>query len=514
MSQRLGCPEEIPLHNGLPIAEQPGAAAAMRLDRAGVSVQAHGLRQRTHRWARRQWSWRVGALGFAALIGAVLIWQSYRPPVVSIVQPTLTPIIESLATTGRVSGTTETLVGAPAASIVDRLLVHAGDRVRAGERLAVLKNEVAEAQVAQAQAALNTARAQLAQVLRAPLRSEIDATAERVRQARAQLAQQHTAVAQAEHAVAQARAQLNQLEAEQELAVRQHERSAQLAARGFIAKFELYQAQIALRVAEAKVRAQHQTLAMAQGNVQAVQAGVEAAHANVQAQEAGLRTLQSGARPEDSQVVRERVAEAEQALQVARQQAANAIVTAPFAGIVTAINTEVKQTVGPQGVLKLVSHDMEIRVDVDESNLAELSVGQDVTLSSSTFRDQPFGGTVAKIAAAVDEARGTVAVTIVPLAPPDWLRPGQTVNVNIITHPAAKRLLVPATALIRVGDRSGVLVVEHGQARPKTVVTRPPTAQGVPVLAGLTVHDRVITNAQGIEAGHTVRVRETGREGK
>ena len=46
-----------------------------------------------------------------------------------------------------------------------------GDRVRAGEQLAVLKNDVAEAQVAQAHAALNTARAQLAQVARAPLTS-------------------------------------------------------------------------------------------------------------------------------------------------------------------------------------------------------------------------------------------------------------------------------------------------------------------------------------------------------
>jgi RND family efflux transporter MFP subunit len=321
-------------------------------------------------------------------------------------------------------------------------------------------------------------------------------------------------VAQAEHAVAQARAQLNQLEAERDLVVRQYERSTQLAARGLIAQAEFYQAQTTLRVAEAKVRAQHQTLAMAQANVQAVEAGVEAAQANVRAQEAGLRTVQIGARPEDIQVMRERVAEAEHALQVARQQAANAIVIAPFTGIVTAINAEVKQTVGAQGVLKLVSRDMEIRVDVDESNLADLSVGQDVTLSSSTFQDSAFGGTVAKIAAAVDEARGTVTVTIVPMAPPDWLRPGQTVNVNIITHPTAQRLLVPATALIRVGDRSGVLVVEHGQARLKTVVTRPPTAQGVPVLAGLTVHDRVITNPQGIEAGKAVRVRETGREGK
>jgi HlyD family secretion protein len=514
MFQQLGCQVEVTPKNGLPTAQQHAAAATGLADRSGATVQVRRLRHRTHTRTQWQWPWQVGVLVLAALMVAVLVWQSYRPRVVSIIQPTLTSITESLATTGRVGGTTETLVGAQAAGIVDRLFVREGNQVTAGERLAVLKNDVADAQVAQAQAALNTGRAQLAQVSRAPLGSEVEAAAEHVRQARTQLDQQRAAVAQAEYAVAQAHAQLNQLEAEQGLAVRQHERSAKLAARGFMAQAEFDQAQANHRVAEEKVRAQQQALAVAQATVRAAQAGVEAAQANVRAQEARLRTVQTGTRPEDIQVGRERVAEAEHALQVARQHAANAIVTAPFAGLVTAIHVEVGQTVGAQGVLKLVSRDMEIRVDVDEGNLADLAVGQDVILSSSTFRDSSFGGTVAKIAAAVDATRGTVTVTIVPIAPPDWLRPGQTVNVNIITNPAAQRLLVPATAIIRVGDRSGVLVVAHGQAWQKIVITRPPTAQGVPVLAGLTEYDSVITNPQGIEAGDVVRIRGYRREGK
>jgi HlyD family secretion protein len=105
----------------------------------------------------------------------------------------------------------------------------------------------------------------------------------------------------------------------------------------------------------------------------------------------------------------------------------------------------------------------------------------------------------------VDATRGTVTVTIVPIAPPAWLRPGQTVNVNIITNPAAPRLLVPATAISRMGEHSGVLVVERGRTRQKTVVTRPPTAKGVPVLAGLSQHDCLIANTRGIAPGDAVR---------
>ena len=92
-------------------------------------------------------------------------------------------------------------------------------------------------------------------------------------------------------------------------------------------------------------------------------------------------------------------------------------------------------------------------------------------------------------------------MTVAPIKPPAWLRPGQTVNVNVVTNPAAQRLLVPATALRRVGDRTVVLIARDDRAVEKVVQTRPPTKDGVPVVAGLDVDDRVIANP----AGHPAR---------
>jgi HlyD family secretion protein len=150
---------------------------------------------------------------------------------------------------------------------------------------------------------------------------------------------------------------------------------------------------------------------------------------------------------------------------------------------------------------------LEIRVDVDENNLADLAVGQEAIISSTTFPADTFRGQAAEIGAAVDSARGTVMVRIRPLQPPNWLRPGQTVNVNLITHLAVPRLLVPASAVRSSGDQTVVFVVENGRALEKVVLTRPPTSQGVPVLAGLQAEDRVIANAEAITAGEPVRVR-------
>jgi hypothetical protein len=107
-----------------------------------------------------------------------------------------------------------------------------------------------------------------------------------------------------------------------------------------------------------------------------------------------------------------------------------------------------------------------------------------------------------------------VTVTIAPVNPPAWLRPGQTVNVNVVTNPAAQRLLVPPAALRRVGDRNVVLVVQDDRAVERTVQIRPPTKEGVPVVAGIDADDRVITNPAAIQPGDRLRIRPSTARGE
>jgi HlyD family secretion protein len=464
--------------------------------------------RRTRLQAWRKWLMRLVIL-LAVLVAIALVrWSMLRPQEVTLIQAPVTTITETIASSGRVRGVTETLVGSQAAGIVETLSVDEGDRVTAGQPLATLKRDVAEARLAQADQALNTARAQLAQVESGPLRSEVEAATAQVLQAQAQLVQQRASVEQAQQSVAQSRAQLHQLQAELNLAASELERSAALFERNYIARAEYDQAETQYRVAQERVAAARQAIEVAQANVQAAQAGVQAAQANVKVLDARLRTVQTGATPEEIAVARQRVAEAEQALRVARQQVQEAVVTAPFDGIITAINAELGQPVGTQGVVRLVSSALEIRLDVDESNLADLAVGQEAVISSSAFPEETFRGRVSEIGAAVEQTRGTVTVRVTPLQPPDWLRPGQTVNVNLITHRAVPRILIPTSAVGRSGDRTVVYVVENGRALEKVVLTRPPTSQGVPVLAGLSAGDRIIADVRGLTAGERVRVRQ------
>jgi multidrug efflux pump subunit AcrA (membrane-fusion protein) len=412
----------------------------------------------------KKWlSWLL-LLGLLAAVAAI-VWSLRRPTQVAVAHPTRVSLTETIASSARVGGVQESAVGAQFSGTVEQLFVRAGDRVTAGQRLAVLKNAVTQQQKAQAQTAVETARARVAQVSRAPTQSEMD---------------------EAEHSVTEARAQAAQAKADLQLATNQFARSEQLLEEKVISRSEFDAAQT---------------------NQQSLQARVQSAKATAKVREARLETLKNTPRAEDVLVAKAQLAEAEQALRVAEQQAKEAVVTAPFAGVVTSVNAEQGQTVGARGVIDLVSDSLEIRVDLDESNLADLELGQRATLSSSAIGGRSFDGRLTDIGAAVDQARGIVTVRITPDAPPEWLRPGQTVNVNLITNEKADRLIVPSTAVRRQGTRSTVMIVEDGRAVERTVSTRPAVDQGIPVTSGLTQSDEVVVDPTGVTAGQTVRVR-------
>jgi HlyD family secretion protein len=487
--------------------------------------------RRSRRWLL--W-WALVIAGIAAAV-ALVRWRMAAPTPVVVIRPTPRTVVETVAASGRVSARRDTVIGAQLQGVVAELLVDEGDVVARGQALARMRNDVLPAQVRQAEQALQTARAQLAQAAAGPRPSELEAARAQVRQAaalvrqrQAQLAEERARLGQAEAAVRQraaeverARAAVRSAEARRDLARSNRDRYQSLLAEGAVARQTVDQAESEFQTAEAEVAAAREGVATAQAGVAAAQAGVSAARqaavnarAGVAAAQAAmrgaeqeLRTLAAGPRAEAVAVARQRVREAEAALRVAWEQAQTAIVRAPFPGTVTAIVAEPGAPVGAGGVVRLVQTARpEILADVDESNLADLRVGQRAVITSSTFRGKRLDARVREIGAQVDEARGTIEVTVVPEGPSDWLRPGQTVDVNVITAEAARRLVVPRSAIRREGDRNVLLLAREGRAVAQSVVIGPVEGDAVPVLEGLSSDDPVIRDATRVEPGARVRV--------
>ncbi|HEX7159515.1 MAG TPA: efflux RND transporter periplasmic adaptor subunit [Edaphobacter sp.] len=413
--------------------------------------------------SRTRTKWLIAGCVLAVILA--IVWFVRRPTRVQITNPKLVSLTETIASSARVGGVQESAVGAQFTGTVQQLFVRIGDRVKAGQVIAVLRNEVPQQQKAQAQTAVTTARAKLAQVSKPPLQSELN---------------------EAAHGVNEAKAQVSQINAQLQLATKDYERAQQMYSQGLIPRSDFDRQQ---------------------SNQQSLRSQLNSAKATVRVREAKQETLQKTPLPEDVQVARAQLAEAEQALQVADQQSREAKVLAPFDGVVTALNAEQGQTVGTNGVVNLVSDDLEIRVDLDETNLADLELGQTAILSSSAFGGKTFEGKLTDIGAAVDEARGIVTIKITPENPPDWLRPGQTVNVNLVTNDKIDRYIVPSTAVIRQGSRTLVMAVDDGHVIERPVMTRPAMEQGIPIASGVVEADDVIVNPSGLKAGQAVRVR-------
>lgn len=156
-------------------------------------------------------------IGCLIAVGLAAVWFLRRPKLVVVAHPRRVSMTETIASSARVGGVQETAVGAQFTGTIEQLFVKVGDRVQQGQPIATLRNEVTQQQKAQAQSAVETARAKLAQTSKPPLRSELD---------------------EASHGITEAKAQVAQINAQLQLATKDYERGKQMFEQGLIPRNE------------------------------------------------------------------------------------------------------------------------------------------------------------------------------------------------------------------------------------------------------------------------------------
>jgi len=507
----------------------PASGSAQEQSRRSPGLEAH-----RHRPGRRWLPWLIVVV-VLSLLGALSVYLRNRPVTVSVVRPEWRTVTETIAASGIVGGYREVTVGSQAIGVVSDLRVVEGQRVARGSVLAVVQNRVASAQVAQAQQALATARAQLAQQAAAPLASEVSAARSRVAQAkstlmlqRASLAKARATLPQADAAIAQALAQVDKARHDYDTADSQRnlqqktlQRYQTLFDQGFIPAQQLDQQQAAYKAAVDSVDSATSQVAYAQSAVSSARAGRRAAAADVlvsqanlnasdaavASAEADLRTLQSQPRQEPVEVARQQARNAGEALRVAQASARDTVVTAPFDAIVTKLVAQPGASTSA-GIVRLVeTQKPEIRCEIDENNLASLLVGLKAVVTSTAYPGKSSTASITRIGAQVDSLRGTTEVAVGYDPSIAWLRPGQTVDVNVITQPSARRLLIPLTAVRRATSGDMILVVKNGRAVSQRVTVGPPAGDRVPVLSGLVEGEAVVSTAESVTSGARVKVK-------
>ena len=140
------------------------------------------------------------------------------------------------------------------------------------------------------------------------------------------------------------------------------------------------------------------------------QEDLESARAAVQAAEIGFKKAGAPPSEADQKVAQAEVQRAQAAREVARIQAREATIVAPFSGMVSDILAGSGTLVAPGSPVMVVPPNFEVVVPYPELQIGQVAVGQPVKVGLDAFPTEEFTGAVKSVAPSVDPKNRTVAV--------------------------------------------------------------------------------------------------------
>lgn len=176
---------------------------------------------------------------------------------------------------------------------------------------------------------------------------------------------------------------------------------------------------------------------------------IAAAEADLANAQAALDKLLAGASDTDIKMQEIRLAQAETALQDAQLKLEKATLTAPFAGVVTAVHVSEGELASGLAVEIVDPHSLEAVLSVDEIDVGQLAVGQPATITLETWPNEEIGGEITAVAPSAASNGGLVTYEVhLSLADTELpVRVGMTANANLLTDSREDVLLVPNAAL-------------------------------------------------------------------
>jgi len=306
---------------------------------------------------------------------------------------------------------------------------------------------------------------------------------------------------------------------------------------------------------EAVVQDWRARLAQARSSVRKAQADVESARLRRQRYErlAGEGVV-SDEQQEEAEVAAtsaevaleqagESVAQAQANLDKAEDDLRKTTIYAPISGRVIDLNAEEGEVVvsgtmnNPASVIATLADLSEVLavVDVDETEIVHVAVGQDAELAVDAMPDETFAGSVVEVGSSGFSRADQPDVTFFKVKvlfeqPAEALKPGMSVRASIVTAIHPDTLVVPIQAVVERpplaaegedggGAESGadadvevpvVFVVDGGTAHQRAVETGISDATEVEITSGVAAGDTVVTGPyrvlRKLEDGEAVRI--------
>jgi len=349
---------------------------------------------------------------------------------------------------------------------VVEITVDEGDRVERGQVLARLDDAEVAAAVRQADAALDAARARLAELLAGSRPQEIERTRAEMERARADLENARLTLA----------------------------RTRQLVADAIIEQQALDDARARYEMAEHALQSAAQVHELAR----------------------------LGPRREEIDQARAQVAQAEATLAFEHAQQDNTVIRAPVSG--TVLNRYVDPgemvTTGftsergaRQALVNLADmNDLQAELDIAEADIARVGLDLPVVITPDAYPSRHYPGRVEYIAPVGDRQKATIKVKVRVQRPDAFLRPDMGVKVAFFEggEPdlgGSGGVRVPQAALARRDGRDLVFLVREGRAVQQPVSPGSVADGYVEIVRGLEGSERVILDPADIQDGQPVEIR-------
>ena len=184
-----------------------------------------------------------------------------------------------------------------------------------------------------------------------------------------------------------------------------------------------------------------------------LQSAVEEAENNLLSAEYSLQEATSNGSPDYSNIRQKetQVTSAALALNKAQDALNGAKLTVPSDGVVITVNIEVGGSSGSGTAIAIVNTSaMEVDAVVSESDVPQVEVGQQATVSVDALPDIEFSGTVTSVALTSQSSSGVVSYPVViQITLPLGVQPrgGMSATATIITEQATDVLVVPNKAI-------------------------------------------------------------------
>jgi len=329
-------------------------------------------------------------------------------------------VIEGVQASGAVQPVLLVQVGTQVSGVIEKLFVDFNSKVKAGQTVALLDTRKLDAQIAQDDALIARARADLERMKAVVLQSKSD-----VERAKAALEQSRADIGRVKALL---------LQAENDL-VRQKE----LGAKRLVSASDV-------DAAVATKGSLDSQLAAAEASIRTNEAQVASAEAAVRTNEAQLGVGEAAIRQNEAQLKGDKV------------NLDYATIVSPIDGVVVSRNVDVGQTVAASlsaPTLFVIANDLtkiQVQASIPEADVGKIKEGQHARFTVDAHPERTFDGAVSQVRLASTTVQNVVTYTVLVDAsnPEGLLLPGMTANVTFEIAKSAKDALYVLAAVLRL----------------------------------------------------------------